>query len=212
MSDSATKPAKELRNEEVVSVINSTAEVTGVSFSYENIDTLTKSVLEGTKVGYSETEVDEFVKAHYKGTIEKLVKSAESLYDSNEALKSFVDKAKSKGKDANLSEGKGEKLINKRDKAIAAMRDAIEALPGGKSLDPETSDKLKESIVATTIKGREEIVKAGWPRIFGMLVISSLAGIVLFALIFNAASPEVLREEKERKEREAAEKGISLKK
>lgn len=210
--DSATKPAKELRNEEVVSVINSTAEVTGVSFSYENIDTLTKSALEGTKVGYSETEVDEFVKAHYKGTIEKLVKSAESLYDSNEALKSFVDKAKSKGKDANLSEGKGEKLINKRDKAIAAMRDAIEALPGGKSLDPETSDKLKESIVATTIKGREEIVKAGWPRIFGMLVISSLAGIVLFALIFNAASPEVLREEKERKEREAAEKGISLKK
>ena len=67
--------------------------------------------------------------------------------------------------------------------------------------DISTLDKVAD----TAFDGRAKISKAGWPRIFGMLVVSSAAALFLFALISNVASPEVIAEEKRRKE-EAAQK------
>ena len=59
-------------------------------------------------------------------------------------------------------------------------------------------------VVEVAATGRSDVSKAGWPRIFGMLVFSSIAALILFALIFNTASPEVIAEEKRRKEEAAA--------
>jgi hypothetical protein len=59
----------------------------------------------------------------------------------------------------------------------------------------DTVEKVKE----TAGLERAKIAEAGWPRVFGMLVVSSFIAAALFALILNLRSPELVRAEEEAK-------------
>lgn len=125
-----------------------------------------------------------------------LVKASEGAYDAERALSRFTGKADSE---------QGVKLQSKFDKTDAALDSAFAGILGENAESVDLT-QAKASVKSVAAEGRAKISSAGWPRIFGMLVISSLAALILFALIFNAASPELRREEQERKEREAQAK------
>ena len=140
---------------------------------------------------------------------------ASALVEKRDDLKTVVSAAESYA-DANrrddgfsgdpLSEKKkelSEKRVDKESKLAEALGSLVASLrtDGLNNVSVATLDK----VASTAYDGRAKISKAGWPRIFGMLVISSAAALILFALISNVASPEVLAEEKRRKE-EAASK------
>ncbi len=140
---------------------------------------------------------------------------ASALVEKRDDLKAVVSAAESyadaKRRDDGfsgdpLSEKKkelSEKRVDKESKLAEALGSLVASLrtDGLNNVSVATLDK----VASTAYDGRAKISKAGWPRIFGMLVISSAAALILFALISNVASPEVLAEEKRRKE-EAASK------
>jgi len=128
-----------------------------------------------------------------------LVKSCEAYYDASRSLENF------KGKEnTEKYEEIHEKFVAKADKLTSSLADVT-----GESPDVLTSKARVEDVsrvVEVAALERAHISRAGWPRIFGMLVFSSIAALILFALIFNTASPEVIAEEKRRKEEAAAKK------
>ena len=126
-----------------------------------------------------------------------LVKSCEAYYDAVRSLENFKGKENSE-----KYEEIHEKFVTKADKLTSCLADVT-----GESPDVLTSEARAadiSDIVKKAADGRSEISKAGWPFIFGMLVFSSLAALLLFLAIFNTASPEVIAEEKRRKEEAAA--------
>ena len=122
----------------------------------------------------------------------------------NEKFKDVVKKAEAygdakRGVDGDDLEKLPPEKALKVSEARAALSDSVHEVVGADEL---SLDKLAV-IAQKAVDGRANISKAGWPRIFGMLVVSSLAALILFALIFNAASPEVLQEEARRREESA---------
>lgn len=149
----------------------------------------------------SEHEVNAVINADQTAD---LIKACEKAYDTKRAIENFS---------GSRTSVKFEQLEKKSLDATAALNTAVYKLLGDSIydeerhvVDPDIVPEIEKVATDVTIEGRKEISQTGWPLIFGLLVFSSLAALVLFALIFNAASPEVLREEKERKERELAEK------
>ena len=128
-----------------------------------------------------------------------LVKSCEAYYDASRSLENFKGKENSE-----KYEEIHEKFATRADKLTSCLADVT-----GESPDVLTSKARVEDVsrvVEVAALERAHISRAGWPRIFGMLVFSSIAALILFALIFNTASPEVIAEEKRRKEEAAAKK------
>ena len=126
-----------------------------------------------------------------------LVKALEGVCDSQRSYNNFsVDR----------ESYKGQRITEKLQKNQVKLTKAINGVFEGVELTDAQRQKIQDAAMIEAVEGRANISKAGWPLIFGMLVISSLAALILFALIFNAASPELRREERERKEREAAQK------
>ncbi len=121
--------------------------------------------------------------------IGSLVKASEGAFDAERSLNNFQGEADSE---------KGVALAKKSEKAEAALDAALTEIVGDNASEVDLTT-VKADVKAAAGEGRAKISNAGWPRIFGMLVISSLAALILFALIFNAASPELRREEEERK-------------
>ncbi|MBQ9812254.1 MAG: MFS transporter [Thermoguttaceae bacterium] len=126
-----------------------------------------------------------------------LVKALEGVCDSQRTYENFSGDRESY---------KGQKITEKLQKNQVKLTNAINGLFEGVELTDAQRQKIQDAAMIEAVEGRANISKEGWPLIFGMLVISSFAALILFALIFNAASPELRREEQERKEREAAQK------
>ena len=126
-----------------------------------------------------------------------LVKATENVYDSQRSYDGFSGDRESY---------KGQKITEKLQKNKVKLSSAINELFEGVELTDDQRAKIQDAATLEAIEGRANISKEGWPLIFGMLVVSSFAALLLFALIFNAASPELRREEQERKERESAQK------
>lgn len=134
-----------------------------------------------------------------------VVKSAEAYYDARHAVEIF------EAKKGDLESKKGQDLVIAQQMTLDKFHSKVSDLANLAKLE---SVEMTETAVASSLEplakiaaeGRADISRAGWPRIFSMLVISSLAALILFALIFNTASPEVLREEQARKEA-AAQQG-----
>ena len=126
-----------------------------------------------------------------------LVKALEGVCDSQRSYENFSGDRESY---------KGQKITEKLQKNQVKLTNAINGLFEGVELTDAQRQKIQDAAMIEAVEGRANISKEGWPLIFGMLVISSFAALILFALIFNAASPELRREEQERKEREAAQK------
>ncbi len=147
--------------------------------------------------GKTDEEIQKVADTLLRGdSLAKVVKEAEGYYDARRSYENSVEKygdASSSPKTAKL----GKKLESKREKLTSAFDAVAEELNQKPAI--VARDLNFDQTVSDVAKGRAAISKAGWPRIFGMLVVSSLAALVLFALIFNVASPEVLREEQERK-------------
>jgi sugar phosphate permease len=123
-----------------------------------------------------------------------VVKNAEAYYDAERAFRGF------KGSETSKKYAKLESAVTKNaEKFNASLSQATGAQLEGATVAPPSAN-----IAEIAAEWRVKISQAGWPRIFGMLVVSSLAALLLFALIFNTASPEVIAEEKRRKEAEAA--------
>lgn len=122
--------------------------------------------------------------------VDDLVKAAEGAYDTQHSYDLFKGDRESY---------QGKKLTEKLEKRRASYDAAIDKLLEGITLDDAQRTSVEEAVTKAAIEGRAEISNAGWPRVFGMLVFSSFAALVLFALLFNAASPELRREEEERK-------------
>ena len=114
-----------------------------------------------------------------------IVKAAEGLYDAERRA-------------ANAKPEKAEALQAKADKARTDLTEKLAAATGA-AVAAETVDKVKETAGAE----RAKIAEAGWPRVFGMLVISSLIAAALFASILNLRSPELVRAEEEAKAKTA---------
>ena len=126
-----------------------------------------------------------------------LVKALEGVCDAQRAYDNFA---------GNRESYKGQRITEKLQKNNVKLTSAINELFEGVELTDDQRTKIQFAATIEAIEGRANISKEGWPLIFGMLVVSSFAALILFALIFNAASPELRREEQERKEREAAQK------
>ncbi len=126
-----------------------------------------------------------------------LVKALEGVCDSQRSYNNFSGDRESY---------KGQKITQKLQKNQVKLTNAINGIFEGIELTNAQRQKIQDAAMIEAVEGRANISKEGWPLIFGMLVISSFAALILFALIFNAASPELRREEQERKEREAAQK------
>ena len=126
-----------------------------------------------------------------------LVKALEGVCDSQRSYENFSGDRESY---------KGQKITEKLQKNQVKLTNAINGLFEGVELTDAQRQKIQDAAMIEAVEGRANISKEGWPLIFGMLVISSFAALILFALIFNAASPELRREEQERKVREAAQK------
>ena len=126
-----------------------------------------------------------------------LVKSCESYYDAARSFHNFHGKENSE---------KYEEVHEKFEKAAEKLSGALAAATGEQpdALLTKARSADVERIVEVAALERANISRAGWPRIFGMLVVSSIAALILFALIFNTASPEVIAEEQRRKEEAAA--------
>lgn len=126
-----------------------------------------------------------------------LVKSCESYYDAARSFHNFHGKENSE---------KYEEVHEKFEKAAEKLSGSLAAATGEQpdALLTKARAADVERIVEVAALERANISRAGWPRIFGMLVISSIAALILFALIFNTASPEVIAEEQRRKEEAAA--------
>ncbi len=125
-----------------------------------------------------------------KNMLGALIKASEGSYDSQRSYDNFKGDRESY---------KGRKITEKLEKKNAALESVVTDIIGGSTVDESILTNVKEMAIQTSIDGRAKISTAGWPRIFGMLVASSLIAMILFALIFNAASPELRREEDERK-------------
>ncbi|MBR4975999.1 MAG: MFS transporter [Thermoguttaceae bacterium] len=110
-----------------------------------------------------------------------IVKAAEGLYDADRRA-------------ANAKPEKAEELTAKAEKARTSLTEKL-ADATGAAVSAETVDKVKE----TAGLERAKIAEAGWPRVFGMLVVSSFIAAALFALILNLRSPELVRAEEEAK-------------
>ncbi|MBR4833684.1 MAG: MFS transporter [Thermoguttaceae bacterium] len=114
-----------------------------------------------------------------------IVKAAEGLFDAERRA-------------ANAKPEKAEALQAKAEKARTALAEQL-ADATGFVVAEGTVDKVKETAGAE----RAKIAEAGWPRVFGMLVISSLIAAALFASILNLRSPELVRAEEEAKAKTA---------
>ena len=110
-----------------------------------------------------------------------IVKAAEGLYDADRRA-------------ANAKPEKAESAAAKADAARTALADKL-ADATGAAVAAETVENVKE----TAGLERAKIAEAGWPRVFGMLVVSSFVAAALFALILNLRSPELVRAEEEAK-------------
>ncbi len=113
-----------------------------------------------------------------------VVKAAEGLYDAERRA-------------ANAKPAKAESAAKKAEEARASLTEQLAAATGveASAVSAETVDKVKE----TAGLERAKIAEAGWPRVFGMLVISSLIAAALFASILNLRSPELVKAEEEAK-------------
>ncbi|MBQ1277038.1 MAG: MFS transporter [Thermoguttaceae bacterium] len=110
-----------------------------------------------------------------------IVKAAEGLYDADRRA-------------ANAKPEKAESAAKKAADARTALTDKL-ADATGAAVSADTVEKVKE----TAGLERAKIAEAGWPRVFGMLVVSSFIAAALFALILNLRSPELVRAEEEAK-------------
>lgn len=110
-----------------------------------------------------------------------IVKAAEGLFDAERRA-------------ANAKPEKAESAAKKAAEARTALADKL-AEATGFVVAEGTVDKVKETAGAE----RAKIAEAGWPRVFGMLVVSSFIAAALFALILNLRSPELVRAEEEAK-------------
>ena len=114
-------------------------------------------------------------------TLAGIVKAAEGLYDADRRA-------------ANAKPEKAESAAKKAADARTALTDKL-ADATGAAVSADTVEKVKE----TAGLERAKIAEAGWPRVFGMLVVSSFIAAALFALILNLRSPELVRAEEEAK-------------
>lgn len=126
-----------------------------------------------------------------------LVKALEGAYDAQRSYDNFSGSRETYA---------GQKVTEKLEKSRGKLTEAINGIFEGAELTDAQRTKIVETATKEAIQGRANISKAGWPLIFGMLVFSSFAAMLLFAMIFNAAAPELRREEQAQKEREAAQK------
>ena len=110
-----------------------------------------------------------------------IVKAAEGLYDAERRFQ-------------NAKPAKADALKEKVGKARVALIDKLSAATGAHP-SVDTVEKAKE----TAGLERAKIAEAGWPRVFGMLVISSLIAAALFASILNLRSPELVKAEEKAK-------------
>lgn len=127
------------------------------------------------------------------GLLPKIVKAAEGYYDATLAADGIVGDRESSA---------NQKILQKRQKSAEKLYSELSAATETNE-DVLTLSEKASRIATAAGEGRAKISQAGWPRVFGMLVVSSLAALVLFAMIFNAASPEVIAEERRRKEETA---------
>lgn len=113
-----------------------------------------------------------------------VVKAAEGLYDAERRA-------------ANAKPEKAESAAKKAEEARTSLTEKLAAATGVEvaAVSAETVDEVK----ATAGAERAKIAEAGWPRVFGMLVISSFIAAALFALILNLRSPELVKAEEEAK-------------
>lgn len=110
-----------------------------------------------------------------------IVKAAEGLYDADRRA-------------ANAKPEKAESAAKKAADARTALTDKL-ADATGAAVSADTVEEVKKTAGAE----RAKIAEAGWPRVFGMLVISSLIAAALFASILNLRSPELVKAEEEAK-------------
>lgn len=110
-----------------------------------------------------------------------IVKAAEGLCDADRRV-------------ANAKPAKAEEAAAKAEKARTALTEKLTEATGA-AVSAETVEKVKE----TAGLERAKIAEAGWPRVFGMLVVSSFIAAALFALILNLRSPELVKAEEEAK-------------
>lgn len=127
------------------------------------------------------------------GLLPKIVKAAEGYYDATLAADGLVGDRDSSA---------NQKILQKQQKSAEKLYSELSAATDTNE-DVLTLSEKASRIATTAGEGRAKISQAGWPRVFGMLVVSSFAALILFAIIFNAASPEVIAEEKRRKEEAA---------
>ena len=127
------------------------------------------------------------------GLLPKIVKAAEGYYDATLAADGIVGDRDSSA---------NQKILQKQQKSAEKLYSELSAATDTNE-DVLTLSEKASRIATTAGEGRAKISQAGWPRVFGMLVVSSFAALILFAIIFNAASPEVIAEEKRRKEEAA---------
>lgn len=110
-----------------------------------------------------------------------VVKAAEGLFDADRRV-------------ANAKPSKAEEAAAKAEKARTALTEKLTEATGA-AVSAEMVEKVKE----TAGLERAKIAEAGWPRVFGMLVVSSFIAAALFALILNLRSPELVKAEEEAK-------------
>lgn len=127
-----------------------------------------------------------------KDGLGKIVKGAEAYYDADRSFENFKGDKNSK---------KYKKIVASLEKSEASFDASLKALVGS---DADLSEQAS-AVARVAGEERAKISQAGWPRIFGMLVFSSVAALLLFALIFNTASPEVIAEEKRREQEKSGE-------
>ena len=130
-----------------------------------------------------------------KDSLSSLVKNAEAYYDADRAYKNF---------EGDENSAKYTKIVEAMETSTEKLNSCLSKITGVQS-DSNTLAGPAGDIANKAGEERARISQAGWPRIFGMLVFSSIAALLLFALIFNTASPEVIAEEK-RRAAEAAKK------
>ena len=131
----------------------------------------------------------------FLNSLSSLVKNAEAYYDADRAYKNF---------EGDENSAKYTKIVEAMETSTEKLNSCLSKITGVQS-DSNTLAGPAGDIANKAGEERARISQAGWPRIFGMLVFSSIAALLLFALIFNTASPEVIAEEK-RRAAEAAKK------
>lgn len=130
--------------------------------------------------------VDAVLAAENKDAFASLIKSAEAYYDAERIYKETSPESK-----------KYAKAEEKFQKAESKLKSSLTTITGQQN--DEQNFSASATLVSSVGEWRAKISETGWPIIFKMLVVSSIAALILFGMIYNVASPEVIEEEKRRK-------------